>query len=305
MEGHVSHGKRKIKGHQRPYYWSAGRQFLGGIDLGAKLLAAMRMTGLGHASARGLLPDFGPARVKFANLRTIQKSLMPHARISALSSAMFRAAGASPAQLETLEGLYAARHVLPTLGDAVRLEDTDRLSLGSWSDQGSKARMAMPNLYSQSRLWREATVKHTVIMCAQSALDSFAKSHAGKWPSSWAAIFELLPRKEFSLGITANGSRIEGTRNRALLLSREEIDLDTPLSVLALGEISDAPSTGDKDGAASSESSSSSSRSCEPKIEADPFGSIEWQLAKGPRGMIHILNGDEMACHRNRLLHPQ
>ena len=102
MEGHVSHGKRKIKGHQRPYYWSAGRQFLGGIDLGAKLLAAMRMTGLGHASARGLLPDFGPARVKFANLRTIQKSLMPHARISALSSAMFRAAGASPAQLRPI-----------------------------------------------------------------------------------------------------------------------------------------------------------------------------------------------------------
>ena len=149
-------------------------------------------------------------------------------------------------------------------------------------------------------------MKHTVIMCAQSALDSFAKSHAGKWPSSWAATFELLPRKEFSLGITAKGSRIEGTRDRARLLSREETDCDTPLSVLALGGFSDAPSNGDKDGAASSESSSSSlSRSCEPKIEADPFGSIEWQLAKGPRGMIHILNGDEMACHRNRLLHPQ
>ena len=282
IKGHVSFGKAKTRGRRKPFYWSCGRTFFGGIDVGRILKAVLEKTGMGTSSSRGIMPDLLPQRAQLAKISGFKSQPMALSRLSNLSPSMFAAAGAEQNDIDITEGLYAPRHVLPSIGDALNIDEKKWLPLGAWASK-EKSKLAMPNLYSSAKLWREARDKHRLIMACDAALIVYETQHQGAQPMSWEPLYSALPSFKFTLARAADGSFISGPRTLCEDIEDEPVLGDVPISQLVHAR-----------GSSDNSSGSSSADSNGSGMEEDPlvvFVDLAWQLSKGRAGMLHLVNG--------------
>ena len=99
----------------------------------------------------GVMVDFLPARVSCATDEAFAKQPMQLCKILKGTPGILLRLGSSKQQLLEIEGLYSARRVRPTVADAIAMDSPRRIDVGGWADKESKARMSMPNRYSDAR----------------------------------------------------------------------------------------------------------------------------------------------------------
>ena len=280
-----------------------GRLFIESIDMGAIIRDSMKSTGMATKEHRGLVPDLSPARAPLSKVTGIVKKAMTIQKISYFSPAVFHAVGALSTDVAALEGLYSARHVLATAGDVMEIPDKHWLSVGGWSGQAAKANLAMPNLYSQAKLWRDAVVKHSIMMAINTALEKYASTHGGSLPEHWEPLFDLLPRRQYTLAERSDLMEIAGVTERAHNTVWQESHI-SDMKISEMDEPSDFPSNGD-DGSDSVDSEVSSSSEASEAAVDPSLSELVWQLSKGARGRLHLIRDCELACGRQPLHRPE
>ena len=253
------------------------------------------------SQCRGVLPDYTPARTPLARINGFTKKPMPLERVYQFSPAAFHSVGARSEDVAALEGLYAARHVLTTAADAMDVKEKNWLSVGGWASGDTKSRLAMPNLYSQAKLWREAGVKHRIMMSVDSAFAKYRASHGDKLPSNWEPLFGLLPNFAFTLAQKSDCTEIDGVPERSR--HAEWIDAHGDMNLQDVDD--DKPSEGDDGNESLSDLSSSSNGASATEPRDKTLDRIVWQLSKGIKGKLHLIVDGDLACHRRPLYRPE
>ena len=167
---------------------------LSGIELEREVINVQR----DKASLPGMesiwLPDFKPARSSLAGVSILTNSRMPIERFLRLSAQMFKAAGIPETEIAKIT-TYSARRVLPSVADAAALTPTERIKIGAWTDSKGgklakeKGRLALPDRYSDHRLYTQARAKIKTIIAVRSAI----KGHPNEDEASWEDLAAFLP----------------------------------------------------------------------------------------------------------------
>ena len=286
IQGEVEKGKSRVQGKRRPFSWAAPRQGLSQLDLEEAYTRVASLSGCGTLEKPGLLLDFLPARVSLKEVTHFAETPMPRGKILRYTGEALRKWRVSEELIQTIQGLYAARRTLPTIGDLVRLTPEQRLDLGDWVDQQAQQRVAMPNRYSSGRMVVMAETKQAVIKAARKALQGARDKLPDGETLSWITWQELQwPRLVLMQTEEADASQSSHVV-AAKLEARPEMDVkkETPAK---------------KD--SSSDESSSSSDTTQEKDDSDaeevePF--LEWQRSQGVKGCLHLATESGLACGR-------
>ena len=79
------------------------------------------------------------------------------------------------------------------IADAVQISESRRLALGGWADAKQKRRMAMPTLYSDGQLLRQAATKQFITISAGTTFRNWKHEHPTTKPT-WEDLFSIWPK---------------------------------------------------------------------------------------------------------------
>ena len=221
---------------------------------------------------------------------------MPLAKILRLMGLFLRSFGVPIEEIDEISGLYSGRRVLPTVADFAQEPPEFRLDVGGWSDKNSATRSAMPNLYSAARLQTQVARKRELLVTANLAFGNYMKSDGTCLHPTWDMFFEFWPKPndidialqcaELKVMVTP---AIENTHGA----SSDEEFWDDLLKDVKLARDSEDVFT---------EPSEASEEDMEPAAEDEVFpasvANIEWQLATGRHGRLHLMCNHGLACGR-------
>ena len=205
--------------------------------------------------------------------------------ISRFPVGMFKAGGLSDEEIDAIEGVYSARHILPTFAEVANLNPSDRLDVGGWSSRAAAQDTAMPNLYSAARLWKMASIKERVIEGIEHAHAAYSKLPEYRADLVWESIFHLWPpASDAALAFSPCAAAVEGPVHK-----------DSDKATIPLPEV--RSDTDSAESYTSDASSGSSGMFLDEKSER-VAQSIQWQLSTGRSGHLHYLVDGALACGR-------
>ena len=284
VEGVTQLGKSRVRGKRRPFSWRMPRVGISGTDIGGQMLDFFGQSG--NQGRNFFLPDISPHD---AGLQAKAWTDLPmqQSKIRNLTDKILATLGVPPTVAAQLRGFYSGRRLLPTLAHRARMKVGERLDVGGWSDQSS-SKLSMPQRYSEARLDEQLAVRAELLGMASTAL---------------AAIIERQPsptlKEEVGLTISQTwklwpkrGDSVRHPPGKSVLTWLSSM---FPLiGDMIVPHCKDLPPSASVSMDASS-SSSSSSESC----MAEPPGSdVNWELAGGRNGHLHLVISDPCACGR-------
>ena len=219
---------------------------------------------------------------------------MSLAKIKRLIALVLRSAGAADNEVSEIDGLYSLRRVLPSLAHVAAFNESERLDVGAWTNPGEKAALSMPQLYSDQKLRMQAVHKAELISLAIVALQNTVQSTPDVSPP-WDSIAKYWPPRDpkFSLETFVLGARVDRI-------------VDQPARDKAQPAVQSDSDSDDISSLAASDTSSDSDFKSETDIEANPedefykpsFQTLEWSLAAGPKGRLHLGCCPDLHCGR-------
>ena len=138
--GKAALGKTFQRGRRAPFWWSAVRRGITGVDIGRKLCALL-LSAVGEQDPpEFLLFDFAPKRASINSVSAIAAHKMGITRYTRFSTQLLQGPPAACTLEEATEfsDTYCERRVLPTLADLRQFSTGERGKVGGWA--GDEAR---------------------------------------------------------------------------------------------------------------------------------------------------------------------
>ena len=158
----------------------------------------------------------------------------------------------------------------PTVADVISMDPSRRIDVGGWTDRDTKARMAMPNRYSDARLFSQAATKHEIIAGARQAITKLGTQNC-----QWEELANVWPA------------------HVPVIQAEKANSIPTFLKPLSL------PEHEKQDATSSSSASSSSDTDEDPDGEKDAIlANLPWCVSQGARGHLHLVDCEKLACGR-------
>ena len=215
-------------------------------------------------------------------------------------------------ELDMISGFYSARRVVPTIADLNQEPPEVRVDLGGWTDHAAKTRVAMPNLYSDGRLCTQAERKRKMILIANLAYGKFIRDEIDIYSQfdtvmypDWKILFKYWPSKKDIKDMLQCKPSFSNSANAKLVVSKlsEEIPGSSP-PVLKDKKISGDESVSSSSSASISDDDIFSSENGDDDADAEDevyplaVSKMQWQMASGAHGRLHMVEAGECACQR-------
>jgi hypothetical protein len=120
-------------------------------------------TGHLEDEAMPLLPAFLPPRSSLDKVTSFGYTITTRSSFLRRSLFLLKARKIPTKLIESIEGLYATRRILPTVADIARPTPDQKLGVSTWVDSEQKVRLAMPHRYSEVCLFTTAQAKHSLL----------------------------------------------------------------------------------------------------------------------------------------------
>ena len=249
-----------------------------------------------------MIPDLFPPRTDYATAEGFSTLPMELGKLRRLSMMVIRAAGVPEWVGDEISGLYCARRVLPSVADISKADPQTKLDIGGWQDKALQSRLAMPHLYSEARLNVQANCKRELItLTCLAMINTFNDDLASSFPS-WQEVYDHWPSLEERTKLM--WTPVNSMQSQA----KSEVAVSTKPAITE-EEVAD-------DDGSSGESTSSSENDSEAEgcklFQADEFPEdaedepyplcltkVEWKMASGKTGHLHLCCGDSLECGRN------
>ena len=288
--GWVHKGKRRVRGQQVPMQWATSRVGVTNEDILESLSTHMELAQCANKQRPYLVPEFIPAGTDFNTARAFGDAPMDPSTIRRQLSLALRAAGVLQEIIDMLEGLYSFRRVLPTLAHRAAFNVSERLDVGAWVSKEEKAEAAMPQLYSEAKLTMQALKKAELIFLANQTFTTILGNSDVSINFNWELAFAKWPDrpKNFTHTFDASASSIKPLK---------DLDKVAPESN-SFSSDGSGSSSGDSDISDMFGSETDNDRAAEDELYPACLNDIEWQLAAGPKGRLHLSSGGHLCCGR-------
>ena len=214
-----------------------------------------------------------------------------------------RSFGLSVTEFDLISGLYSARRVLPSIADCSQKPPEFRLDIGGWQDKHTGTRTAMPNLYSAARVQTQVARKRELLITANLAMNNYINMEGATIHPSWEELFDHWPSpKDFDVAMviaeSASGSNPIVKKAAALAQTPIDAESDDDFWDGLTNEITQARDNDDVYTEASEESEIDMDKQAEDEVYPAETAAINWQLATGKHGRLHLECSHGLACGR-------
>jgi hypothetical protein len=131
FEGICQLSRQRIAGRRRSYWWSAPTTAFDGTDLREFFETICEATGHLEDESMPLILAFLPPRSSLDKVTSLGDTIMTRSSFLRHSLFLLKARKIPTRLIESIEGLYATRRILPTLADIARLTPDQKLDVST------------------------------------------------------------------------------------------------------------------------------------------------------------------------------
>ena len=202
---------------------------------------------------------------------------------------------------QAVDMLAYARRTLPTIANIQGFKPGEAVQIGDWQGcvngneltRKDARRLAMPLRYADAKLHMAALLKMELVLATQ-----IARAHAANDDLSWEELVQFYPKRSVAkkqLELLVNDSSVLATNHVNLvkatgIANAQVVQASTPTKVKSMSPASSSSESDSNSSATDSSSDSSADPICADEDQ------IEWQLSKGKKGHLHIVDTDNPEC---------
>ena len=273
-----------------PIQWATGRIGINNDDIMEPLLAHMEIAQCANKQRPFLLPDFVPRGADFNTARGFSDSAMDPSKIRRQISLALRAAGVSQEVIDLIEGLYSFRRILPTLAHRASFNVSERIDVGAWISKEEKTEAAMPQLYSEAKLTMQSLRKSELVYLANQCFAKIISNPETSINFTWELAFAHWPDRP------KNFTHVSALQDSSAKLGKKTLQSDSDSG--SLHDSSDSSDSSSENMSDMFGSESDNDREAEGELYPSFLNDVSWQLAAGPKGKLHLCEGDSLCCGR-------